>query len=82
MLDLAAGRVRWTAERLRVLNEAPTLLLLLITILAVFKDATSWRGLGIAGAVLVGTLWLGIGGYALHRRRHVVGASPSLNPHD
>ena len=70
MLDLAAGRASWSAERLRVLNEAPTLLLVLITILAVFKSATSWLGLGIAGAVLVGALWLGIGRYALHGRRH------------
>ena len=69
MLDLAVDRLRWSAERLRVLNEAPTLLLVLITILAVFKGAISWRGLGAAGAVLVGALWLGISGYARHRRR-------------
>jgi putative membrane protein len=72
MLDFAAGRVTWTAERLRVLNEAPTLLLVLITILAVFKEATSWPGLALAGAVLLGVLWLGISGYARHRR----GAGP------
>jgi putative membrane protein len=70
MLDLAAGQERWSAERLRVLNEAPTLLLVLITILAVFKGAISWWGLGAAGAVLVGALWLGISGYARRRRRH------------
>jgi putative membrane protein len=81
MLDLAAGRASWTGERLRVLNEAPTLLLVLITILAVFKNATSWRGLGIAGAVLVGALGLGIRRYALHRRRHGVGSPPSLTTH-
>lgn len=69
MLDLAVGRVTWNAERLRLLNEAPTLLLVLITILAVFKDAVSWRGLAVAGAVLVGALWLGIGAYARRRRR-------------
>ena len=77
MLDLAVGRASWTAERLRVLNEAPTLLLVLITILAVFKGATSWRGLAIAGAVLVGALWLGIARYALHRHRYGVRSSPS-----
>ena len=81
MLDLAAGRVSWTSERLRVLNEAPTLLLVLITILAVFKSAASWRGVGIAGAVLVGALWLGISRYALHRRRHDVRSSPSVTTH-
>lgn len=68
MLELATGRVRWNAERLRVLNEAPTLLLVLITILAVFKGATSWRGLGVAGVVLVVALWLGISGYARRRQ--------------
>lgn len=69
MLDLASGRVGWNAERLRVLNEAPTLLLVLITILAVFKGATSWRDLGVAGAVLVFGLWLGISLYARRRQR-------------
>ncbi len=77
MLDLAAGRPTWTADRLRVLNEAPTLLLVLITSLAVFKGATSWRGLGMAGAVLVGALWLGLNRYTLHRCRH--GARSSAN---
>jgi putative membrane protein len=69
MLDLAAGRVRWSGERLRLLNEAPTLLLVLITILAVFKQAVSWRGLAIAGLALVGALWLGVARYARHRER-------------
>jgi putative membrane protein len=68
MLELATGQVRWNAERLRVLNEAPTLLLVLITILAVFKGATPWIGLGVAGLVLVVALWLGISGYARRRR--------------
>jgi putative membrane protein len=81
MLDLAAGRARWTGERLRVLNEAPTLLLVLITILAVFKSATSWRGLGLAVAVLAAALGLGIRSYAVHRRRHGAGSAPSLTTH-
>jgi putative membrane protein len=68
MVDFAAGRIRWSSERLRVLNEAPTLLLVLITTLAVFKGATSWRGLAVAGAVLVGALWLGLRRYARYRR--------------
>ena len=78
---MMTGRASWTAERLRVLNEAPTLLLVLITILAVFKSATSWLGVGIAGAVLLGALWLGIGRYALHRRRHDVRSSPKVTTH-
>jgi putative membrane protein len=77
MLDLAAGGVRWNAERLRVVNEAPTLLLVLITILAVFKGAISWRGLGLAGAALAGALWLGISWYARRRRRQ--SAAPEGN---
>jgi putative membrane protein len=74
MLDLAAGRVHWSAERLRVLNEAPTLLLVLITILAVFKGAISWRALGLAGAGLVLALWLGISAYARRRNRESAGS--------
>jgi putative membrane protein len=70
MLDLAAGRVSWSAERLRLLNEAPTLLLVIITILAVFKAATSWRALGLAAAVLAVALWVGISAYARRRHRH------------
>lgn len=68
MLDLAIGPSGWNAQRLRVLNETPTLLLVVITILAVFKGATSWRGLGVAAAVLVVALWLGTSGYARRRR--------------
>lgn len=53
----------------------------LITVLAVFKGATSWRGLGIAGAVVVGALRLGIGRYVLHRRRDDVHSSPNVTAH-
>ncbi len=74
MLGLATGRAGWNAERLRVLNEAPTLLLVLITILAVFKGATSWRGLGMAAAVLVVALWLGISMYGRRRRGQRAGS--------
>lgn len=74
MLDLASGRGRWSAERLRVLNEAPTVLLVLITILAVFKAALPWRGLGLTAGLLVAALWAGIRGYARHRHRHRQGA--------
>lgn len=70
MLDLATGRGRWSPGRLRLLNEAPTVLLVLITILAVFKTALSWRGLGLTAALLVVSLWAGIRGYARHRHRH------------
>ena len=74
MLDLAATRGGWSAGRLRVLNEAPTVLLVLITILAVFKATLSWRGLGLTAALLVVALWAGIRGYARYRNRE--GARP------
>ena len=67
MAELAGGRMRWGAARLRVLNEAPTVLLVLITVLAVFKAAISWRGLGVAAGVLIGALALGIRAYARRR---------------
>jgi putative membrane protein len=69
MADLATGRGRWSPGRLRLLNEAPTVLLVLITILAVFKTALPWRGLGLTAALLVVFLWAGIRGYARHRNR-------------
>lgn len=74
MLELAAGRARWDSGRLRVLNEAPTVLLVLITVLAVFKSAVSWRGLALAAGLLVVGLGLGIGSYARRRRRRGAGS--------
>lgn len=38
MRRLEAGECRWSSKQLRALNEAPTLLLLVIVMLAVFKD--------------------------------------------
>lgn len=80
MLDLAAGRSTWRSEGLRVLNEAPTVLLLLITMLAVFKTAVSWRGLAVAAALLLVALWAGIRGYA--RRRRQTPPSPRNSPEE
>jgi putative membrane protein len=47
MKKLAQGDSGWTGQQFRALNEAPTLLLLVIVLLAVFKnnlplDATTW----------------------------------------
>ena len=69
MLEFAAGRMHRSAEWFRLLNEAPTLLLVVATVLAVFKTAVPWRGLGTAVAVLVGAILVGIRAYARHRRR-------------
>lgn len=47
MKKLAAGECKWTGQQFRALNEAPTILLVLIVLLAVFKnslplDVTTW----------------------------------------
>ncbi|WP_319419340.1 protoporphyrinogen oxidase HemJ [Pleurocapsa sp. FMAR1] len=54
MKQLAAGECQWSGQQFRALNEAPTILLVLIVLLAVFKnnlplDLTTWL---IAGLVL------------------------------
>lgn len=52
MKRLAAGECRWTGQQLRALNEAPTVLLVVIVLLVVFKnslptDVTAWGILGL-----------------------------------
>jgi protoporphyrinogen IX oxidase len=47
MNKLAKGECQWTGQQFRALNEAPTVLLVIIVLLAVFKnnlplDATTW----------------------------------------
>jgi putative membrane protein len=47
MRQLAKGECQWTGQQFRALNEAPTILLVVIVFLAVFKnnlplDATTW----------------------------------------
>jgi putative membrane protein len=69
MLEFAAGRMHRSAQWFRLLNEAPTLLLVVVTLLAVFKTAVPWSGLGTVVAVLVGAILVGIRAYARHRRR-------------
>ena len=70
MQELAKGRVQGSTEWFRVLNEVPTLVLVLVTVLAVFKTAVPWGGLGAAGAVLVVAILTGIRVYGRHRRRN------------
>jgi putative membrane protein len=55
MRRLAAGQCKWSGQQFRALNEAPTVLLVAIVLLAVFKnnlptDITSW---GILGMIVV-----------------------------
>lgn len=67
--QLAGGECQWGSQQLRALNEAPTVLLLAIVLLAVFKnnlptDITAWIILGmiVAFAVIIQL-------YAKKRRR-------------
>ncbi|MGF1675486.1 MAG: protoporphyrinogen oxidase HemJ [Rivularia sp. (in: cyanobacteria)] len=60
MKQLAANECKWGSQQLRALNEAPTIMLIVIVLLAVFKnnlptDITAWGifGLIIATAVTI-----------------------------
>lgn len=69
MKKLAAGECEWTGQQFRALNEAPTVLLVLIVLLAVFKnnlplDITTWL---VAGLVI--TMVASIQLYAKKRRQ-------------
>ena len=69
MKKLAAGECQWTGQQFRALNEAPTILLVSIVLLAVFKnnlplDTTTWL---IAGLVV--TMMVTIQLYAKKRRK-------------
>lgn len=69
MKQLAAGECQWTGQQFRALNEAPTILLVLIVLLAVFKnnlplDLTTWLV-----AALVITMVASIQLYAKKRRK-------------
>ena len=68
MKQLAKGECQWTGQQFRALNEAPTIMLVLIVLLAVFKnslplDITTWV---IAGLVV--TMVVTIQLYAKKRR--------------
>jgi putative membrane protein len=52
MKQLAADECKWSGQQLRALNEAPTLLLVVIVMLAIFKnnlptDITAWLIFGL-----------------------------------
>jgi protoporphyrinogen IX oxidase len=69
MKKLAADECNWTSKQLRALNEAPTLLLVVIVMLAVFKnnlptDMTAWVIFGLI-VVMAATIQL----YAKKRQR-------------
>ena len=69
MRRLAAGECNWSGQQFRALNEAPTVLLVAIVLLAVFKnnlptDITAW---GIFGMIV--TMAVTIQLYAKKRKR-------------
>jgi putative membrane protein len=68
MRELAEGRAQGSTARFRLLNEVPTLILVLVTLLAVFKTAVPWGGLGATAAVLVVAILVGMRAYGRHRQ--------------
>ncbi|VEP16761.1 conserved membrane hypothetical protein [Hyella patelloides LEGE 07179] len=57
MKQLAKGECQWTGQQFRALNEAPTIMLVLIVLLAVFKnnlplDITTWVVFGLVVAMV------------------------------
>jgi protoporphyrinogen IX oxidase len=69
MKKLAKDECRWTGQQLRALNEAPTVMLVVIVLLAVFKnnlptDITAW---GIFGLIIFMAVTIQL--YAKKRKR-------------
>jgi len=69
MRQLAAGKCAWSGQQFRALNEAPTVFLVAIVLLAVFKnnlptDITAW-GIFAMIIVMAATIQL----YAKKRKR-------------
>jgi putative membrane protein len=69
MKQLAADECRWSGQQLRALNEAPTVMLVVIVLLAVFKnslptDITAW---GIFALIIFMAVTIQL--YAKKRRR-------------
>jgi putative membrane protein len=69
MRQLAAGKCNWSGQHFRALNEAPTVLLVAIVLLAVFKnnlptDMTAW---GIFGMIVLMAVTIQL--YAKKRKR-------------
>ncbi|WP_193198550.1 protoporphyrinogen oxidase HemJ [Nostoc sp. MG11] len=67
--QLAADECRWSGQQLRALNEAPTVMLVVIVLLAVFKnnlptDITAW---GIFGLIIFMAVTIQL--YAKKRKR-------------
>lgn len=79
--QLEAGTCRWSSQQLRGLNEAPTVLLVVIVLLAVFKSsfptsATVWVIFGLVVA-MVATIQLYARKRRLDRENQLESAEPS-----
>jgi protoporphyrinogen IX oxidase len=80
MKQLARGECKWSSQQLRALNEAPTLLLVVVVMLVVFKgslpaDATTWLVAGLV-VFMAATIQL----YARKRRLDKEKAQADLAP--
>jgi protoporphyrinogen IX oxidase len=69
MNQLAAGECQWTGQQFRALNEAPTILLVLIVLLAVFKDSLPLDAATWLVAALIIIMAASIQLYAKKRRQ-------------
>jgi protoporphyrinogen IX oxidase len=69
MNQLAEGKCQWTGQQFRALNEAPTILLVLIVLLAVFKDSLPLDAATWLVAALILTMVASIQLYAKKRRQ-------------
>ena len=74
--QLAAGHASHGSLGFRILNEVPTVLMLAIVLLAVFKQLATPTAMAQALGGLLVLLVLGIGGYARKRARAAQASSP------
>ncbi|HBE21316.1 MAG TPA: protoporphyrinogen oxidase HemJ [Cyanobacteria bacterium UBA11149] len=68
MKKLAAGECNWTGQQFRALNEAPTVLLVAIVLLAVFKNSLPTNLAGLSILVMIILMAASIQLYAKKRR--------------
>ncbi|MDY6785819.1 MAG: protoporphyrinogen oxidase HemJ [Cyanobacteriota bacterium] len=68
MKQLAAGECKWTGQQFRALNEAPTVLLVAIVLLAIFKNSLPLNWTTAAIATMVVAMAAAIQLYAKKRR--------------
>jgi putative membrane protein len=70
MRELGAGATSRTGEYFRVANEGPTLVLVLVSVLVIFKSAANFGQLGWTFAGVLLSIYLGFKAYAGYRRTH------------